>query len=503
MVLDKRTLCKILTDDDLDKFLGHVRKQKRKKLNKNNYNKYLVNAMNKNNYAMNQNSYKIIECLLHKFKLKIKITKEYHDQLRTIIFKCHDMKLLLIILKSNLFKFSQHEFMTFIEKNNSSSLMLMIHHNSFLNFTENIIDRIYKQAAKMNHTEIYRCLHRDFTVTDDTITQTINIIGMNYDYICFGLKVLACRDPKLEFVKEYFKHSVINDTVFVSVLYRMYKIICPLLKCNMIGIFELLCFGKSLKNIMTCYLDHGITINTICMTNAIKSGTVETLSWLFANMKNSKLILMYKKETFFNEACNCNNIDVARWIYYNMHGNINFKFCNYRTFALSSITGKIDVMKLIYELDPDMDIKVSNHCAFKNSCKFDYIEQAEWLQSLYPEYWFVVGSNYFGNDTITKYGISRMMERFILAYKNNDNIKYLNNVKNLHVDTKKLKDNIKCPICLDTSDIMIGLCDKNHGYCFSCIEEIHQDMGINGCLICCRDDIETVTLYRLHNSISL
>ena len=134
-------------------------------------------------------------------------------------------------------------------------------------------------------------------------------------------------------------------------------------------------------------------------------------------------------------------------------------------------------MQWLWQLDQNIDIHAENEDAFKQACKRNFVEIAQWLCTLCNDYHIVID-----NSKIKKYLVKDKNQVVLELIENN---KYNDAITKLNIKSVSAENINECMVCQDEPSEIIKL-PCRHTLCLYAIVKFNviNKKTINRCFYC-------------------
>lgn len=232
-------------------------------------------------------------------------------------------------------------------------------------------------------------------------------------------------------------------------------------------------------------------INKFFLLASCEIGNIEIIEWILNSDYHIDINL--ENNLLFQIACQNNNIDIAKYIYkktnnaiindnniiYNAFNNnyyelikwlhsVNPELFSFLTndqlygFLFEIIFSNVDMAEWLLKSFPSIPLYVGNNYLFINCCSNNYLEEAQLLQRLKPNCFYI-----------------NILDDEIVHYEILDVLTITNKIYNINAEN--------CYICYDEMSDVYTSC--NHFYCKPCIE-MHYIRNDNRCPYCRKENNE-------------
>lgn len=232
-------------------------------------------------------------------------------------------------------------------------------------------------------------------------------------------------------------------------------------------------------------------INNFFLLVSCEIGNIEMMEWILNS--DYQININLENNLPFQIACQNNNIDIAKYIYkktnnaiindnniiYNAFNNnyyelikwlhsVNPELFSFLTndqlygFLYEIIFSNVDMAEWLLKSFPSIPLYVGNNYLFINCCSNNYLEEAQLLQRLKPNCFYI-----------------NILDDEIVHYEILDVLTITNKIYNINSEN--------CYICYDEMSDVYTSC--NHFYCKPCIE-MHYIRNNNRCPYCRKENNE-------------
>jgi len=104
----------------------------------------------------------------------------------------------------------------------------------------------------------------------------------------------------------------------------------------------------------------------------------------------------------FRDACKSNNLELAKLLYEN-NDDIDLSINYEIIFQNACKSNNLELVKWLLEIKPDFDISINDDIIFKNACVNNHVALAKWLRSLDSDkYNLLIENNYIYSYSVNK-----------------------------------------------------------------------------------------------------
>ena len=213
---------------------------------------------------------------------------------------------------------------------------------------------------------------------------------INHDHL-FTLHSKHNYENSLDIFKRH-KNKIIRYEryFYLSLKHNKIEIAEFLLSCNDMlldacnkNLFTTICTDTSLETVQWLYDKIDVNVTGDALVNAACAGNIELVNWLYQLGKHT----FNHIEKAFSAACISHNLDTCRLLY-NLEPDIDISRISETVLICAYMTNKLELMELLYSISKYMPMHIKEGVLPVLSMSSGHLELSKWTYEHYPEIFY-------------------------------------------------------------------------------------------------------------------